>query len=149
MTTDITDKPGDGIPLEIFIADPRDYLNLYSYTYLLDKHPVRIVIPVVTGFSKAVKLAVALNFAVKLEMRQPDEELLKEVNQVLDLYLHRSQVRQPIDFFHTALASFLQNEPISLWKIAEEAPVVPATDLECYQFEFFNQCAGYFKWPDT
>ena len=148
MATDITDKPEDGIPLEILIADPRDYLNLYGYTYLLDKHPVRIVIPVVTGFSKAVKLAVALNFAVKLEMRQPDEESLKEVNEVLDLYLHRSQVRQPIDFFHTTLASFLHNEPISLWEIAEEVPVVPATDLECYECEFFNQCAGYFKWPN-
>ena len=147
MATDFTDKPEYGI--QILLEDPGDYLNLYSYTYLLDAHPVRIVIPVVAGFSKAVKLAVALNFAVKLEVRQPDEELLKELREVLDFYLHSSQVRQPIDFFHTTLTSFLHDEPISLWEIVDEVPVVPATDLECYECEFFNQCGGYFKWPDV
>jgi hypothetical protein len=147
MGTDFTENDGDGI--QIFLEDLVDYLNLYSFTYLLDTHPVRIVIPVVAGFSKAVKLAVALNFAVKLNMGQPDVELLKEVEEVLDFYLHRSQVRQPIDFFHTTLTSFFNDEPISLWEIVDEVPVVPATDLECYECEFFNQCGGYFKWPDV
>lgn len=147
MATEFTDKQVNGI--EIFLEDPKDYLNLYSYTHLLDMHPVRIVIPVVARFSKAVKLAVALNFAVRLEMRQPSEELLKEISEVLDFYLHRSQVRQPIDFFHTTLTSFLHDEPISLWEIADQAPVVPATNSECYECEFFNQCGGYFKTPDA
>ena len=139
---------GFGAPLEIVLKDPAHYLELYSHTHLLDSHPVRIVIPVTAGFSKAVKLAVALNFAVKLEIKQPDQGLLKEVEEVLDLYLHRSHVRQPIDFFHTTLMSFFYDEPISLWEIAEEAPAIAAKDQECQECEFFNRCGGYFKWPD-
>ena len=148
MTPDIADKHGFGDPLEIVLKDPGDYLNLYSYTFLLDSHPVRIVIPVIAGFSKAVKLAVALNFAVKIEMRQPDSELLKEVEEVLDFYLHRSHVRQPIDFFHTTFTSFFYDDPISLWEINEETPATVEKDQECEECEFFNRCGGYFKWPD-
>ena len=59
MATDVADKHGFGDPLEIVLKDPGEYLNLYSYTFLLDSHPVRIVIPAIAGFSKAVKLAVA------------------------------------------------------------------------------------------
>ena len=149
MATELTAKYGFGDPIEILLKDPAQYLDLYSHTYLLDSHPVRIIIPVVPGFSKAVKLAVALNFAVKLEMRQPDQQLLKEVEGVLDFYLHRSHVRQPIDFFHTTLTSFFHETPISLWEIAEETPVIAEKDQECQECEFFNRCGGYFKWPDT
>jgi hypothetical protein len=112
MATDVRDLDSDGIPLEIFLKEPGDYLNLYNFTYLLDTHPVRVVIPVVSGFSKAVKLAVALNFAVKLNVKQPNPELLKELEEVLDLYLHRTQIQQPIDFFHMTLTSFLHDGPI-------------------------------------
>ena len=143
-----TDEHEIGTPLEIVLTEPTQYLELYNYTSLLEDHPVRIVIPVVAGFSKAVKLAVALNFAVKLEIRQPDGQLLKEVEEVLDLYLHRSNVRQPIDFFHTTLMSFFYNEPISVWAINEETPVTPGAELECHQCEFMNRCGGFFKVPD-
>ena len=148
MSTDVAEQYGFGDPLEIVLKDPGDYLNLYNYTFLLDSHPVRIVIPVIAGFNKAVKLAVALNFAVKLEIRQPDRELLKEVEGVLDFYLHRSHVRQPIDFFHTTLTSFFYNDPITLWEINEETPATAEKDQECEECEFFNRCGGYFKQPD-
>ena len=148
MATDFTSELEYGTPLEIVLEDPAKYLELYRYTTLLDEHPVRIVIPVAAGFSKAVKLAVALNFAVKLDMRQPDAELLKEVEEVLDLYLHRSNVRQPIDFFQTTLMSFFYEEPISLWEVNEEQPVWPDHELECHDCKFLGRCGGYFKVPD-
>jgi sulfatase maturation enzyme AslB (radical SAM superfamily) len=112
-----------GVPIEIILENPAsDFARLYSYTNLLDTHPVRIAIPVEPGFSKAVKAAVSLNFAVKLETGQPTPELIEELEAVLDLYLHRSNVRQPVQFFQSALLSFYRGEPMSLWSVAEEDP---------------------------
>ena len=114
---------GEGIPIDIVLKDPAvEFALLYNYTNLLDTHPVRVSIPVVPGFSKAAKLAVSLSFAVKLDMAQPDSFLIEELTEVLDLYLHRPNVRQPIEFFHTVLLSFYQHRPASLWEIAEEDP---------------------------
>jgi hypothetical protein len=77
---------------------------------------------VVTGFSKAVKLATALDFSIRLQMEQPTAPLMSEIQDVLDLYLHRSYVRQPIEFFQSMLLSFYQDKPISRWDVAEENP---------------------------
>jgi len=113
---------GVGIPLEVSLQDTAHYERLYRLVNLLDSHPVRIAIPVVSGFNKAVKLAISLNFAVKLELGQPDDSLLNVLESVLDSYLHHSYVRQPIEFFHTTLISFYLEQPTSLWDIAEENP---------------------------
>lgn len=112
-----------GLPIEIVLENPAaDFAQLYSYKNLLDTHPVRISIPVEAGFSKAVKAAVSLDFSVKLEINQPTPELIGELEAVLDLYLHRSNVRQPVEFFQSALLAFLRGEPMSLWSVAEEDP---------------------------
>jgi hypothetical protein len=114
---------GEGIPIDLVMKDPAaEFALLYNYTNLLDTHPVRVSIPVVPGFSKAAKLAVSLSFAVKLQLEQPDSFLIEELAEVLDLYLHRGSVNQPIEFFHTVLLSFFQQQPASLWEIAEEDP---------------------------
>ena len=113
----------ESVPLEIVLEDPAtQFHQLYSLANLLDSHPVRVAIPVVKGFGKAVKLAVSLNFSVKLQFGQPDQDLLNEVESILDFYLHGSYVRQPIEFFQTILRSFYTDEPISLWEVAEEDP---------------------------
>src|SRR5262245_16325600 len=115
----------EALPVEIVLKNPAaEYVQLYNYTKLIDTHPVRVAIPVLPGFSKAAKLAVSLNFAVKLELQQPDSFLLEEVAAVLDLYLHRSSVRQPIEPFQTMLLSFYRDEPVSLWAVAEEDPAI-------------------------
>lgn len=114
---------GPGIPIEIVLKDPaNEFSTLYNYTNLIDTHPVRVSIPALPGFSKATKLAVSLGFDVKLELGQPDPFLIEELESVLEFYLHRPNVQQPIEFFHTTLLSFFRNEPISLWEIAEEDP---------------------------
>jgi len=115
---------GEGIPIEIVLKDPgSEFTLLYDYTNLIDTHPVRVAIPVLPGFSKAVRLAVSLNFAVKLEMRQPDSFLIEELSDVLDFYLHGTNVRQAIDPFQAMLLSFYRHEPLLMWEIAEEDPV--------------------------
>ncbi|HET6861787.1 MAG TPA: hypothetical protein VFH91_02030 [Pyrinomonadaceae bacterium] len=111
------------LPVDIHLTDPaNEYIKLYDYASLLDSHPLRVSIEVAAGFSKAVKLAVSLNFSVKLEADQPGPDLIAELASVLDLYLHRGSVRQPIEFFHSLLLSFCRDEPASLWQIMEEDP---------------------------
>lgn len=114
---------GGGIPIDLVMADPGvEFSALYNYARLLDKHPVRVTIPVTAGLSKAVKVAASLNFAVKLEPQQPSPELIDELSSVLGFFLHHSSVSQPIDYFHSLLLAFYNQQPATLWGILEEDP---------------------------
>ncbi len=112
-----------GLPIDVVLSDPvAEYSRLYSYATLSETHPVRVTIPVISGFSKAVRLAVALGFAVKFDVIQPDDLLIEELSDVLDFYLHGKAVQQPIEFFQSMLLSFYQSQPFSMWEISEEDP---------------------------
>ena len=111
------------VPLDLVMTEPADeFPLLYRFTHLLDKHQIRVSIPVSAGFANAVRLALALHFSVKLAVGQPDPELIAELNKVLELYLHRSTVSQPVEYFHSTFLSFFHQEPASLWFIQEEDP---------------------------
>jgi hypothetical protein len=111
------------LPIDLVMRDPaQEFPLLYNFSKLQDKHPVRVSITVRSGFVKAVKLALALNFAVKLEVGQPDPALVEEMAEVLDLYLHRTNVAQPVEYFHSIFLSLYHQEPSSLWLIQEEDP---------------------------
>jgi hypothetical protein len=152
-----------------------EFMRLYRYAKLLENHPVRITVPVVAGFGSAVKVALALNFAVKLEVsKQPGPDLIEELHEVLNLYLYRPTVSQPVEFFHTLFLAFYKGGPASLWEIQEDDParfryvkddgeeVAPrggagaalyrrellAEGGECAGCEFYAYCGGYFKWPE-
>ena len=156
---------------------------LYRYAPLLAERPVRVSVPVAAGFSKVVKLALSLNFAVKLEVSQPEPALIEELLRVATLYLHQSTVSQPVEFIHSIFLGFYNRTPVTLWAIQEEDPALVryVTDLgaetlsqrfagvefkygvssfikeftaallsekhECGDCAFFENCAGYFKWP--
>lgn len=166
---------GEEVPLDILVNDPvQEFPLLYNFSKLLDEHPIRVSIAVKPGFIKAVKLAVALNFAVKLVVSQPDDALVQEMSEVLDMYLHRSNVSQPINYFHSIFLSSYRQEPTSLWMIQEDDPANyrfvsdegeetasprfgrrdPASSTpsngnrECETCPFVSNCSGYFKWPD-
>lgn len=112
-----------GLPVELAMADPAaEFPLLYRHTNLLDQHPVRVVIPVCPGFTNAVKVALALNFAVRLELGQPEPALIEELAAVLEFYLHQPTVAQPIDYFQSALLGFYHQEPASLWAVLDEDP---------------------------
>ena len=112
-----------GLPVELVMADPAtEFPLLYRHTPLLDQHPVRVVVPVRPGFFNAVKTAVALDFAVQLDVGQPDPALIEELAAVLKFYLHQSTVAQPIEYFQGALLGFYHEEPASLWAILDEDP---------------------------
>src|SRR5262245_53520205 len=114
---------GYAVPVELAMRHPEtEFPLLYRHAKLLDKHPLRVAIPVVPGFSKAVKIATSLQFTVKLEVGQPDPALIEELRAVLDFYLHHSSVSQPIEYFHTTLLSFYHRDPVTVWEIQEEDP---------------------------
>lgn len=176
---------GDLVPVDLVMRDPAEFPKLYRYSDLLENHPVRVSIPVAPGCYKAVKLAVSLNFAVKLVIaQQPTQALIEELAQVLDLYLHRPNVAQPVEYFHSTFLAFYHGAAPTLWSVQEEDPTVIryitddgketisprlngfafGTDCgavvadyqrallaekgECESCEFWDNCGGYFKWPD-
>lgn len=114
---------GHGIPVDLAVSDPcRDLPLLYRYTPLLAVHPIRVSVPLVPGFGNVVKLAVSLNFAVKVEGGQPDEALTDEMQRIARFYLHQTMVSEPVEFFHSLFMAFYHRDPVTLWAIQEEDP---------------------------
>ncbi|MFZ1829558.1 MAG: hypothetical protein WAW42_12505 [Candidatus Competibacteraceae bacterium] len=112
-----------GLPVELMMADPAaEFPLLYQHVNLLDQHPVRVVIAVRPGFADAVKVALALDFAVRLEPGQPAPALIEELASVLEFYLHQPTVAYPVDYFQGALLGFYHQEPVPLWVILDEDP---------------------------
>jgi hypothetical protein len=111
------------VPVDLSIQDPAtDLPLLYRYSTLAAERPVRVSVPVVPGFGKVVKLALSLDFAVKLELSQPEPPVTAELLRVADLYLHQSTVSQPVEYIHSMFLSFYHGEPVSLWTVQEEDP---------------------------
>jgi hypothetical protein len=117
---------GFGAPVDVALGEPAtEFPKLYRHAKLLDKHPVRVSMPVAPGFSKAVKVATALNFAIRLEPAQPAleaPEVMEESFDVLDFFLHHPSVSQPVEYFHSALLSFYNQQAVTMWAIQEEDP---------------------------
>lgn len=111
------------IPIDLVVRNPEaDLPALYQYSILGAERPVRVSVPVLPGFSKVVKLALSLDFAVKLEPSQPDPSLIEELLRVADLYLHQSTVSQPVEFIHGMFLAFYHGDPVTLWAVQEEDP---------------------------
>jgi len=114
---------GYAVPVELVMHEPAtEFPMLYRHAKLLDKHPMRVSIPAVPGFSRAVKLATSLEFVVKLELGQPDSAVLAELKEMLDFYLHQPLVGQPVDPFHGLLIAAYYGDQSTLWDIQEENP---------------------------
>jgi hypothetical protein len=114
---------GDSIPVDLVVADScRDLPLLYRCAPLRATHPIRVSVPLAPGFANVVKLAVSLNFAVKIEGGQPDEALVAELQRLARFYLHQSTVSEPIEFFHSLFLALYHHDPVTLWTIQEEDP---------------------------
>jgi hypothetical protein len=114
---------GGEIPVDLVVSDPyRDLPLLYRYAPLRGSHPIRVSVPLLPGFGNVVKLAVSLNFAVKLEVGQPGESLFDELQRIARFYLHQATVSEPIEFFHSLFLAFYHRDPVTLWSIQEEDP---------------------------
>ncbi|MBF0498357.1 MAG: hypothetical protein HQK58_17565 [Deltaproteobacteria bacterium] len=111
------------VPIDLVVLNPvTDLPLLYQYAPLLANHAIRVSVPVVPGFLNLAKLAISLDFSVKLEVLQPARTLVDEMIQLAHYYLHQSTVSKPIEYFHSMFLAFYHNTPITIWTIQEEDP---------------------------
>ena len=121
--TDVLANWGLGIPVDLVMSDPEiEPGKLYNHAKLLDKHPVRVTIPVQRGFANAVRIAASLDFHVKLSVFQPDAKDLVEMFEVMVMFLHKPTFTQPVEFYQSSLQSFFNDDTQNLWSIQEEDP---------------------------
>jgi len=115
----------DQAPIDLVIDNPtKEFSRLYRFAELTRKHPVRVTVRAVPGMTKAVKVAQALNFSVKLELGQPEPSVARELVALAEYYLRGSSVSSPVEPFHSLFLSFLSGKPTSLWSLQEEDPAV-------------------------
>ncbi|PTY04103.1 hypothetical protein DB346_04740 [Verrucomicrobia bacterium LW23] len=95
----------DELAFDVVVLNPAvEYSAIYR---LVDVHAVRrvrITMPASAGFSKAVRLAGSLGLPVRIVPGQPSAEVVRELEQAADFYLHHAMVEAPMEPFHTVLA---------------------------------------------
>ena len=93
------------VALDVLLADPAsEFSDLYRLVDVRAVRPVRVSMPALAGFSKAVRLAAALGLSVRLLPGQPTPEVLNELAETLTFYLRDPMVEAPVEFFHSVLA---------------------------------------------
>jgi hypothetical protein len=116
--------PSD-VPLDIILSAPgAEFSDLYRLVEVSAARDVRVSIPAVPGFLKAVWLGASLGFPIRLLPGQPSAEAIEEMADALDFYLHDPAVEAPVEFFHSVLAWMHGATTGSLWRIVEEDPAV-------------------------
>jgi hypothetical protein len=111
------------VSLDVILADPiSEFSDLYKLVDACAVHDCRVTIPARPGLLKAVKLAAALALPVRILPGQPTADVLVELKEVLDFYLHAPTVEAPVEFFHSLLASTYGADTGSLWVVLEEDP---------------------------
>ena len=112
-----------GLPIDLVMYEPAiEFGKLYNQALLLDKHPVRVTIPVRPGFANAVKVAASLQFAVKINVGQPTADDIAQMLSTLYMYLHKPSFSQPVEFYQSMLQSLFRDQAVSLWEVQEEDP---------------------------
>jgi hypothetical protein len=111
------------ISLDLVLSDPSsEFSDLYKLVDACAVRDFRVTVLARPGLLKAVKLAAALGFPVRVLPGQPTAEVLAELKEVLDFYLHAPTVEAPVEFFHSLLAFTYGADTGSLWMILEEDP---------------------------
>ena len=115
----------DSVQIDLVLDHPMtEFSRLYQFAELTRRHQVRVTVRVAPGMTKAVKIAQALNFSVKLEVGQPEGPLVDELIALAEYYLRGSTVSSPLEPFHSLFLSFYSSRPTSLWSLQEEDPAV-------------------------
>jgi hypothetical protein len=113
------------VPFDVVLSDPAsEFSDLYRLVDVRAMHDVRVTMPAAPGFLKAIKLAASLRLPVRIIPGQPSPEMLAELTEALEFYLHAPMVEMPVEFFHSLLATWGRADEGSLWMILEEDPAV-------------------------
>jgi hypothetical protein len=111
------------VPLDVVFSDPAsEFSDLYRLVDVCAVRDVRVSMPAAPGFLKAVKLAASLRLPARILPGQPTPEVLAELTEALEFYLHGPMVEMPVEFFHSLLAIMCGADRGSLWMILEEDP---------------------------
>ena len=111
------------VPLDVVLSDPAsEFSDLYRLVDVCTMHDVRVTMPAAPGFLKAIKLAASSRLPVRVIPGQPTPEVLAELMEALEFYLHEPVVEMPVEFFHSLLMTLGRAEKGSLWMILEEDP---------------------------
>jgi hypothetical protein len=111
------------VPLDVVLADPAaEFCDLYRLVDVCAVRDVRVSLPAAPGLLKAVKLATPLGLPIRILPGQPTPEVLVELSETLEFYLHETMVEVPVEFFHSLLASACGANSGSIWTIVEEDP---------------------------
>jgi hypothetical protein len=95
------------VPLDVILTDPTtQFSSLYRLVDVRIVRGVRVTIPAMPGFMKALRLAASLQLPVRLLPGQPSTEALAELTEAAHFYLHDPMVETPVEFFHSLLAVF-------------------------------------------
>ena len=115
----------EGVALDVVLSDPeRDAPRLYDLAPVLPFRRIRVTIPAAPGVAKAGMLAIALHFPVRLLPGQPRPDVVEQLERILDRYLHDPSASEPVEFFHSALATLLHGCPAGLWEVLEQDPAL-------------------------
>jgi hypothetical protein len=89
---------------------------------VLKGRAVRLVAPVVTGFSHGVKEALRVGMRVGLDIDQPGDAAVAELKDSFVFFTREPDVKEPVDLFYGLFRSFLTKRVESIWRIQEEHP---------------------------
>jgi hypothetical protein len=138
----------DSAAIDLVVDSPKaEFGQLYRFAELAQRHMVRATIRGVPGMTKAVKIAQALNFSVKLEINQPEGPVVDELIALAEYYLRGSTVTSPIEPFHSLFLSFLSGKPTSLWSLQEEDPAIDRYVTDDGQVTF-SKCLVHLGIPE-
>jgi hypothetical protein len=113
------------VPLDVVLTSPGSQFSyLYNLVDVLAVRDVRVSMPALPGFLRALKVAVALRLPVRLIPGQPSAEVLIELIEAVNFYLRDPMVETPVEFFHSVLVSMFGAGDGSLWMILEEDPAL-------------------------
>ena len=115
----------NAVPLDVVITNPEaEFSQLYRLVDVRAAREVRVTITAAKGLEKAVRLAASLGLPIRILPGQPTAEVLVQLEQVADFYLHDPMVEAPIEPFHSQLAAQRGGGNETLWKILEEDPEI-------------------------
>lgn len=169
---EVAAQSAGGVPIDVVMQSPdADFPRLYQLVGARAVREVRVTIPAKPGLEKAVRLAAALGFPVRILPGQPSAEELGALECVLEFYLRDPMVEAPVDPFHSLLTAMGGGPSKTLWMTLEhDPPSFPHSDpggssipplpepghlsslvsqgAECIHCPWYGICAGYFKRPE-
>lgn len=103
-------------------GDLPDVRALEKYSELLNRHTVSFRLGAVPGCAELGKWALRNHFSVALDLGQPTYEVVGELLDVLQFFLHSPDISARVSLFYSLLKSFYSHKSESIWRIQEEHP---------------------------